>query len=337
MVNVREPDAGDSLSAAEADLYRRINAYRVSLGLGQLRLSKALTTTANRHLLDLSSRGAFEHAWAAGSGLDQWNAAQQLTGYSGTNGEILTTAQDPGRALSNWQNSPAHDTQLRQSAYRSVGIAITPRGASVYLGTADDPTGAPAIDGFDGLRYVASNPDLAAWLGPNAEAGRQHYLSYGIAEGRSTTAFGPFQYLASNADLRAAFGADAAAAERHWIQYGRAEGRTQSAFDAAGYLASNADLLAAFGGDRDAAAQHWLTNGRAEGRRTDAFNAAGYLAANPDLLAAFGTDLTAAVQHYVAYGHAEGRLTAAPRAAMASMTAADQDRHGLAAVWSDGA
>ncbi|WP_449232180.1 hypothetical protein [Azospirillum doebereinerae] len=164
-----------------------------------------------------------------------------------------------------------------------------------------------AANGFDPLRYLASNPDLADGFGTDTQAATRHYTEHGISEGRSTTTFNPFQYLASNPDIRGGFGTDAAAAEQHWIKHGRFEERSQSGFDATGYLNSNLDLLAYLGNDYEAATQHWLEHGLSEGRRTDLFDALAYLAANPDLLAAFGTDSGAASQHYVTYGYREGR------------------------------
>ncbi|CAO3439761.1 M10 family metallopeptidase C-terminal domain-containing protein [Azospirillum doebereinerae] len=206
---------------------------------------------------------------------------------------------------------------------------------------------ASRLAGFDGLSYLASNPDLAAGLGLNVAAARQHFIDSGRFENRSTTGFDPYSYLAMNPDLAAGgidrtaalqhyiqfgrqenrrttgfgalsylagnpdlfdgFGLDEAAATRHYIQYGRAEGRN-AGFDALSYLAGNPDLLDGFGLDEAAAIRHYIQYGRAEGRNAG-FDALSYLAANPDLLAAFGTDTAAATRHYIQYGRAEGRGT----------------------------
>jgi Glycosyl hydrolase family 26 len=79
---------------------------------------------------------------------------------------------------------------------------------------------------FDGLEYIASNPDLIRAFGANAAAGEQHYRTYGQAENRPTDTFDAVLYLAKYADLRAAFGTNATAATIHYISYGFAEGRT---------------------------------------------------------------------------------------------------------------
>src|SRR4051812_3206736 len=75
-VNIYAPTAQDTLSLAELDLYHRIMVYRASVGLGALPLSKALTTTAGRHVVD-----ARENIWGAhlalppGTNLHSWSDA----------------------------------------------------------------------------------------------------------------------------------------------------------------------------------------------------------------------------------------------------------------------
>jgi VCBS repeat-containing protein len=80
--------------------------------------------------------------------------------------------------------------------------------------------------GFDGLQYIASNPDLIPAFGLDEAAGEQHYLAFGEAEGRAVDTFDEQQYLARYPDLQAAFDADGDAATAHYIQFGFQEGRT---------------------------------------------------------------------------------------------------------------
>ena len=79
---------------------------------------------------------------------------------------------------------------------------------------------------FDGLQYVASHGNLIEALGANTAAGEQHYLDFGLAEGREADTFDEARYLQNYPDLQAAFGGDAEAATVHYIQFGFAEGRT---------------------------------------------------------------------------------------------------------------
>ena len=165
---------------------------------------------------------------------------------------------------------------------------------------------AETMAGFDPLAYLASNPDLAAVLGADEAAAREHYQRFGRAEGRAAASFDPLSYLAANPDLVAAFGYDRAAAARHYLSYGRREGRSTGNFDPLAYLAANADVAAAFGTDTVAATRHYLTDGRREGRSTS-FDGYGYLVSNPDVAAVFGLDPAAAARHYLTDGRREGR------------------------------
>ncbi|MBF5093525.1 protease [Azospirillum sp. INR13] len=177
---------------------------------------------------------------------------------------------------------------------------------------------AETMAGFDPLAYLASNADLAAAFGTDATAAREHYLGFGLAEGRATRSFDPLSYLAANPDLAAAFGADPAAASRHYLALGRREGRPAGSFDPLAYLAANPDLAAVFGTDTTAATRHYLSSGQREGRSTR-FDGYGYLVSNPDLAAAFGLDPAAAARHYVTSGRIEGRgITFDPLAYLAA-------------------
>ncbi|MBD3887298.1 hypothetical protein IFO70_37615 [Phormidium tenue FACHB-886] len=63
-----KPVAGDGLDRKESKLARLINQYRQSNGLPSIKLSKALTIVANRHVRDLAINGV------RGS-LDAWSNA----------------------------------------------------------------------------------------------------------------------------------------------------------------------------------------------------------------------------------------------------------------------
>lgn len=125
---------------------------------------------------------------------------------------------------------------------------------------------------FDSDFYVNCYPDLKAAFGNDANAAYNHYLTYGIKEGR----------IAS------------------------------PVFDVKTYIRNYPDLQAAFGDDYVAAYNHFLTNGMNEGRlASDSFNVQVYIANYPDLQAAFGNDVAGAYNHYLNYGMAEGRVCGA--------------------------
>jgi hypothetical protein len=95
--------------------------------------------------------------------------------------------------------------------------------------------------GFDGLQYIATHDDLIESLGADEEAGAQHYLAYGQAEGREADDFDEEQYLENYPDLQAAYGDDDDAATVHYIEHGYFEGRTDEALPSAS--ASSADFV----------------------------------------------------------------------------------------------
>ncbi len=104
-----------------------------------------------------------------------------------------------------------------------------------------------AASGFDAAFYAASYPDVAAVFGNDSQALLNHYLTYGIKEGRLPYA-----------------GAQPGAA----VEYG--EANASADFDAAFYAAAYPDVAAVFGNDPQALLNHYLTYGIKEGRLPNA-------------------------------------------------------------------
>jgi len=79
---------------------------------------------------------------------------------------------------------------------------------------------------YDYSYYLAMNPDVAAAFGDDSAAVLQHFVTYGMAEGRvASRNFSANTYKGRYADLRAAFGSDLSAYYFHFIKYGFFEGR----------------------------------------------------------------------------------------------------------------
>lgn len=86
---------------------------------------------------------------------------------------------------------------------------------------------------FDYVRYADDYPDLKAAFGYNATALYNHYITYGIAEGRTVyptlasrnAEFNYVRYADDYEDLKNAFGYDANALFNHYLTYGIKEGR----------------------------------------------------------------------------------------------------------------
>ncbi len=74
--------------------------------------------------------------------------------------------------------------------------------------------------------YVAHNPDIKKVFGNDDVATLQHFVKYGMKEGRTASAdFNLAKYKSRYADLRKAFGDDNAKYYIHYISYGKKEGR----------------------------------------------------------------------------------------------------------------
>ncbi len=123
-------------------------------------------------------------------------------------------------------------------------------------------------DIFDPEYYAQSNLDVADSMNPDRDILFRHFLSYGLAEGRSPG----------------------------------------HALDVAAYREAYPDLAEAFGDDWDSYVQHYVTIGIKEARSNFAlFSPIPYADANPDVKAAYGYDETALITHYLVFGIREHR------------------------------
>lgn len=184
-------------------------------------------------------------------------------------------------------------------------------------------------DAYDYDYYTSHNPDLVSVFGCDDTAILNHFINYGIREGRQAKAdFSVVGYKNRNLDLRRAYGNDLFSYVAHYISYGKKEGRDGSytdrvtdgehyffgadfspVYDFNYYQECNPDVRAAFGNDDVATFIHFLTCGMKEGRRASAnFNLEVYANKNPDLFAAYFFNLTEYYLHYIKYGRAEGRI-----------------------------
>lgn len=171
------------LSEKEAKLYYDINAYRESLGLSKLSLSKSLTTVARTHVADSnahtpenqvdvrgiqgnlhswSSYGSWtpvvytsDHQYAA----NMWSKPSELTSYPGSGFEIssrYSLAMTPDVALDSWKGSQGHNdvmtTQGMWSDLKTMGVGIDGKYAHVWFGQDADPEGYYEVPGYTVLQ-----------------------------------------------------------------------------------------------------------------------------------------------------------------------------------------
>lgn len=123
-------------------------------------------------------------------------------------------------------------------------------------------------DHFDAGFYSSEYEDLQQAFGSNEEQLLDHYLTYGLQEGRNAVPYlNLVKYREAYKDLEKAFGNDWSAYLNHYLTLGAKEGRSSFAdFDAAAYAERYPDLLEAFGLDVERLYHHWLEFGKNEGR-----------------------------------------------------------------------
>jgi hypothetical protein len=88
----------------------------------------------------------------------------------------------------------------------------------------DTTTGYDAI--YNEAYYILANPDVYAAFGNDSAALLNHFLNFGMNEGRiANPEFNVLTYQANYPDLVAAFGDDLASYYMHYMNIGKAEGR----------------------------------------------------------------------------------------------------------------
>ena len=190
---------------------------------------------------------------------------------------------------------------------------------------------------FDADYYLNKYPDVAKWANNDKDKALQHFIDWGMGEGRrGNEAFDVQSYYNEYRDLRAAYGMDLPSYYRHYIKWGKGEGRHASGcaslrdpatkaggvdysavYDPEYYLENNGDVRSAYtkttyGGvtmlDDSAVLRHFVSFGMGEGRRgNEAFDVYGYKTRYLDLRQAYGNDLKAYYNHYLRFGIKEGR------------------------------
>lgn len=141
--------------------------------------------------------------------------------------------------------------------------------ASVVLLSSELSTNAAGLkDIFCAEYYAEQYPDLKAAFGYNEKALYQHFLTYGIKEGRvMNPIIDIVKYRECYEDLQAAFDDDWDAYVKHYFEYGINERRENGTdFNLLAYLAAYTDVKEVFGDDYVAIAKHYVEYGISEGR-----------------------------------------------------------------------
>ena len=184
---------------------------------------------------------------------------------------------------------------------------------------------APVYD-FD--FYVNYNQDLTGIFGSDPIGALNHFVNYGMAEGRRANAsFDVYAYMAAYGDLPAAFGSNLEAYYLHYINYGISEGRSGLGNGPAPMPAapSSGDPEPAAkpeqsgsNGENQSAVPQETPGGPSELAETyltildgvdyaPVYDFNYYISRNGDVKAVLGMDQTAVLKHFVDWGMAEGR------------------------------
>lgn len=172
--------------------------------------------------------------------------------------------------------------------------------------------------------YYNSNPDIAVEVGYDYQKLLEHFVNFGMAEGRCAKKdFNVlyYKYSLGNEDLRNAYGGDLIQYYYHYINNGIYEGRSVSdwdaVFDTEYYLNCYPEVYhlivsqhSEYSNVNGYALWHFYEYGLNEGRKgREDFGVFNYEAANPDVWRAYGRDYKQAAIHYLQYG--TGRNTSA--------------------------
>lgn len=181
---------------------------------------------------------------------------------------------------------------------------------------------------FDLNYYMNKYSDLVEAFGTNYDAYLDHFIKYGMKEGRrASETFDVNYYKNKYSDLQKAYGNNLAAYYQHFLNHGIKEGRqASSTFDVNSYKNAYQDLRLAYGNDNAKYLKHYNTYGQNENRIATGVNTvrnpitklngvdysavydyAYYVAHNPDVKRAYGNDDIATLQHFINYGMKEGR------------------------------
>ena len=121
---------------------------------------------------------------------------------------------------------------------------------------------------YDFDYYVNQYPDLKAVYGNDPIGAYNHFIKYGMNEGRrASVVFDPEYYLANNSEVQESCGSNIAATYEHFLNTGMALGLQGSAdFSVQSYYNEYSDLRNAFGTNWGSYYEHYIQHGQEEGR-----------------------------------------------------------------------
>lgn len=311
----------DSPSASGAEVwYPNQNYNPWTSQVGGSAASKILEqlTSLGLHNRGTQIRNAQIDKYPDGSAADWYGVIRHCKEY-GIPGIIVEHA-----FMSN--SSDAANFLSNDEGLKKLGVADATGIAQYYGLKKETPVDYSAV--FDAAYYANRYPDLKAAFGNDESALLQHFIQYGMAEGRQgSSQFDVYSYKNLYPDLRAAFGNNLKSYYMHYISSGKAEGRKatgvntlqnpittyngidySAVYDYNYYLKKYSDLAKIYTNDDIGLLAHFVNCGMGEGRQAKAsFDVFSYRNQYQDLRVAFGNNLKSYYMHYISNGKAEGR------------------------------
>ena len=115
--------AGQPSTPTQQEMLNALNLYRAQHGLSPLAYSRRLEAAINAHVRDLWARKFFDHVNPDGQ--EPGDRAVEAGFCHPYVGENIAAGQNSVQAVMQaWQNSPSHNENMLQPAYRYVGMGL---------------------------------------------------------------------------------------------------------------------------------------------------------------------------------------------------------------------
>ncbi|ROQ34601.1 uncharacterized protein YkwD [Streptomyces sp. PanSC19] len=112
----------DRGEAAEAEVFRLVNAERAKVGCTPIRADARLAALAGAFSADMAARGFFDHTDPDGD--TPWVRAEQA-GISGMGGENIARGQvDAAAVMASWMNSDGHRANILNCDFTTMGVGV---------------------------------------------------------------------------------------------------------------------------------------------------------------------------------------------------------------------
>ena len=152
----------------------------------------------------------------------QASASFNVVAYRANNGDVRAAFGNNLKAY--YMHYINYGRKEGRNAVSASAAAIAAANAALNASSSTNTSAYSAV--YDYNYYINKYGDLKAAFGNDQQAAYQHFLTYGMKEGRQASAnFNVTNYKNRYGDLRAAYGNDLKSYYEHYINYGIKEGR----------------------------------------------------------------------------------------------------------------